>query len=123
MNNAEERAKNISLMEYLDIHHKTRKNVINQKERVKEALRNKMDKHQRVLLVSSDIYSPQPTAVVTITALYNNFASGYVLNKLSGDKIPYTINYYSLIANDFSIESSWERESLIEEEENKEETK
>lgn len=80
----------------------------NQKQIVKERLALQMKKGKRVFLVHRDLYVPQSTAVITVTKLYNNFALGYVLNKLNGTKIPYTINYYSLIANDYRIESAYE---------------
>lgn len=70
-----------------------------QKIRIKQKLQEQMDSGKRMMLVSNDVYTALPTAVVTIVKLYDNFAQGYVLNKLSGVKIPYAINYYSLIAN------------------------
>lgn len=70
-----------------------------QKKRIREKLQQEMDKGNRLLLVSSDVYTALPTAVVTIDKLYDNFAQGHVHNKLNNIDIPYDINYYSLIAN------------------------
>lgn len=70
-----------------------------QKLRVKAKLKQQMDEGKRLLMVSSDVYTALPTGVVTLVKLYDNFAQGYVLNKRTGVKIPYDINYYSLIAN------------------------
>lgn len=85
---------------------------VDKKKVVKNLLQKKMNKG-RLLLVTKDRYYSNPASVITIDKLYNNFALGHLTNRLSGDKIPYTINYYSLIAKDdnyrlFRDESSFE---------------
>lgn len=77
--------------------------IVEQKVRVKQKLQKQMDENKRLLLVSNDVYTALPTAVVTLVKLFDNFAQGYVLNKRTGVKIPYDVNYYSLIANNNAL--------------------
>lgn len=90
-----------------------------QKKRIREKLQQEMDNGNRLLLVSSDVYTALPTAVVTIDKLYDNFAQGHVHNKLTNTDIPYDINYYSLIANRNALKlyRTYSEESQVEGEE------
>lgn len=90
--------------------------VDNQKAKVKEKLQKQMDEGKRILLVSTDVYSALPTAVVTLEKLYPDLAKGYVYNKRTGIKIPYCINYYSLIANNNALKlyRTYSPESIFE---------
>lgn len=90
-----------------------------QKLRVKAKLKQQMDEGKRLLMVSSDVYTALPTGVVTLVKLYDNFAQGYVLNKRTGVKIPYDINYYSLIANRNGLKMYRTYQDIIYEEQHK----
>lgn len=85
--------------------------IINQKLEVLKQFHKHMDNHERVLVVSHDIYAPQSAAVVTIDKLYNSFALGHIDNRVTGVRIPYTITYASVIAHDYAIKSVWEGET------------
>ena len=73
--------------------------ILDKKEQVKELLRSKMEKGEKVLLVAKDRYFPQSAVVVTIDKLYDNFALCHSENRVGKTVSPYTINYYSLVGD------------------------
>lgn len=74
---------------------------IDRKKLVRDYLKEQMDKNDNsLLLVTNDRYYSNPAAVIVLDRLYPNFALGHITNRLNGSKIPYTINYYSLIAKE-----------------------
>lgn len=86
---------------------------IDRKKVVRDFLAKQIKEGNRLLLVTIDRYNANPAAVVTIDRLYKNFALGHITNRLSGVKIPYTINYYSLIAKN-NIYKTYRPESQTE---------
>lgn len=73
---------------------------------------NKFDKHiqngDKAFVYRSKAKTPNSTAVVTFIETYPRFARGYVVNKLSGVKIPYTLNFCNLITEGvYNPESCW----------------
>lgn len=93
-----------------DIHRELNKQMhkdynIDRKKVVHDFLAKQLDEGNRLLLITIDRYNANPAAVVTIDKLYPNFALGHLTNRLSGAKIPYTINYYSLITKNISYKT------------------
>lgn len=88
-----------AVLEVLDKEGLDRFGVAFQKQAVKMRFAQYMKEGKRVLLVTNDVYTPLSSAVVTLDKLYDNFALGHTTNKLTGEELPYTINYYSMIAN------------------------
>lgn len=82
-------------------------------QRIKSKLQKHIDHHDRALIISNNIYAPNSAATVVFTKLYPHFVKGYVLNKLSGYKEPYTVTYNQLICKDFNEESQWEDGSSL----------
>lgn len=80
----------------------------NQVERVKTKLQRHIDKHDRALIIAKNVYSPDPAATVVFTKLYPHFALGYILNKATGYKQPYTVTYNEFICKAFDKRSMWE---------------
>lgn len=81
-------------------------------EDVYQEYQDKFDKHiqngDRAFIYRSKAKTPNSTAVVTFIETYPRFARGYVVNKLSGVKIPYTLNFCNLITKDvYNPESCW----------------
>lgn len=78
-------------------------------EDIKQNFIKHMNEGLKALVVAKDIYLPNPAAVVTFTEAYDRFATGYIENPLNGKKIPYTINYASLLSDsDLLEQSQWE---------------
>ena len=87
----------------------------NQVEIVKERLQKHIDNGDHALIVEHNIYTPDSAAMVTFTKLYPHFALGYVYNKSSETKEPYTLTYNALICHDFDKQSRWDNgQSLYE---------
>lgn len=80
----------------------------NQVERVKAKLQHHIDNHDRALIISKNVYSPDPAATVVFTKLYPHFVKGYLLNKATGYKQPYTLTYNEFICKSFDKGSMWE---------------
>lgn len=80
----------------------------NQVEQVKAKLQRHIDKHDRALIIDKDVYSPDSAAVVVFTKLYPHFVSGYILNKATGYKQPYSATYNEFICKSFDKGSMWE---------------
>lgn len=78
-----------------------------------EKIERRIKAHQRVLLVSRSAYDPNPISVVTLTHAYKRFATGYTYVKVSGVKIPYTLNYVDLLSHSFADTSHWENGDSI----------
>lgn len=96
------------LIYLLSINNPSYQKIFNQRLGVVKQIKKHMDQHERILLVSHDIRSPQSATIVTLEKLYPNFVLGYVINKLTNIRIPYTINYTSIISHEYSVESVWE---------------
>lgn len=80
----------------------------NQVENVKKKLQKHIDKGDRALIMAKSIYSPDSATTVTFTKLYPHFVYGYTYNKASGVKVPYTMDYNTLICHDYNDLSQWE---------------
>lgn len=80
----------------------------NQVEQIKKRIQRHIDNGDRALVINKSIYSPDSAATVTFTKLYPHFVLGYVYNKASGTKEPYTLDYNSIICHDFNPQSQWE---------------
>lgn len=52
--------------------------------------------NKRLLIMTRDIYQPLNACVVTIDNVGDRFATCHAYNRLSGESIPYTLNYASL---------------------------
>lgn len=60
---------------------------------VRERLNTLIKNNTRILIKTKETQYPQNCAVVTLTKTYPRFALGYVENRVTGVKIPYTLNY------------------------------
>lgn len=65
-------------------------------------IRHKLEKlqaeHKRLSIMMESYLSPQSVVVVEIAKIYDRFALCYSTNRLSGVKIPYTLNYSMLLS-------------------------
>ena len=66
-------------------------------ELIEKEMKDHLANHERLLIYRDDNTSPQNAVVVTLESVSEHFASGYTLNKIDGSKIPYTLNYSSLV--------------------------
>ena len=87
--------------------------LVDQVSVIKEKLRKHIENGEQALIVEHNIYVPDSATKVTLTQLYTHFVYGYVLNKATGEKMPYTITYNSLICHDFDDRSCWEDGSSL----------
>lgn len=65
---------------------------------VRKRLDSLIADNKRILVKTKDTQYPQNCSVVTLEKTYDRFAKGYVENRVSHVKIPYTLNY-SLFAD------------------------
>lgn len=77
-----------------------------------QEIRDKVDKHieagDTAFIYRAKTKTPNSTSVVTFIETYPRFARGYVENKLTGVKIPYTLNFCDLIGEgNLKPESCW----------------
>lgn len=87
--------------------------IFDQEAEMKRRMQKHLDQHQKALIVEHNIYLSDNATVVTFTKLYQHFALGYVENKATGDRMPYTLEYSRLICHDFNPESQWEDGSKL----------
>jgi len=60
---------------------------------VRERLDSLIKTNTRILVKTKETQYPQNCAVVTLTKTFPRFALGYVENRVTSVKIPYTLNY------------------------------
>lgn len=80
---------------------------------VKRKLQKHIDQHQKAIIIEHNIYVPDNATKVIFTKLYPHFAFGYEIIKATGEKLPYSITYNSLICHDFDERSQWEDGSSL----------
>lgn len=87
--------------------------VIDRYARTRELIEKHMENGDRALIIDRSVYNPDPAVVVTFTKTFPRFAIGYIKIRSTSKKIPYTLNYATLIAHDLDDTSHWENGSSI----------